>query len=117
MGFKLLQQKGIKVGIITGENRNLNTNRANKLGLDYIFQGIENKLKQVQLLCEELNITLNNVAYIGDDLNDIELLKQAGLAACPQNAISDVKNIPGIIQLSKFGGEGVVRDFANIIAI
>ncbi|HNQ68540.1 MAG TPA: N-acylneuraminate cytidylyltransferase [Bacteroidales bacterium] len=115
IGFKLLQEKGIKVGIITSEDRNLNRNRAKKLGLDYNFHAQTNKIETVQKLCKELNIGLENIAYIGDDINDFELLCKVGLAACPANAVAKIKNIPGIIQLQTSGGEGAVREFAERI--
>jgi YrbI family 3-deoxy-D-manno-octulosonate 8-phosphate phosphatase len=115
MGFKMLQQVGIKVGIITGENRKLNAARADKLNLDYAFHGIENKLINAQELCNELGISLQNLAYIGDDINDVELLKNVGLAACPANAVKKVKDIFGIIELKSSGGNGALREFAEII--
>lgn len=115
MGFMLLKKQGIKVGIITLENRQLNRDRANKLKLDYHFHGEVNKLETTKNLCKELNIDLNQVAYIGDDINDFDLLSAVGLAACPANAVKKIKNIPNIIHLSKKGGEGALREFVEII--
>ena len=115
MGFKLLKEYGIKTGIITSENRELNERRAEKLKLDFIFQGVSNKLKKVKELSKNNNISLREIAYIGDDINDLELLSAVGLAACPKNANKKVKNISGIIQLSSKGGEGAVREFIEII--
>lgn len=115
MGIKLLKEKGVKVGIITTEDRQLNRNRANKLKLDYHFHGETNKLETIKNLCKELNISLSEVAYIGDDVNDFELLSAVGLAACPANSVEKIKNIPNIIHLSKKGGEGAVREFVEIV--
>ena len=115
MGFKILQEKGIKVGIITGEDRELNRARANKLQLDFDFHGDKNKLETITKLCMETKINLSEIAYIGDDINDFELLSKVGLAACPANAVQKIKDIPGIIQLVKKGGEGAVREFAEMI--
>ncbi|MDD2387855.1 MAG: N-acylneuraminate cytidylyltransferase, partial [Bacteroidales bacterium] len=115
MGFKILQEKGIKVGIITGEDRELNRARANKLQLDFDFHGDKNKLETITKLCMETKINLSEIAYIGDDINDFELLSKVGLAACPANAVQKIKDIPGIIQLAKKGGEGAVREFAEMI--
>ncbi|MGI5821676.1 MAG: cytidylyltransferase domain-containing protein [Bacteroidales bacterium] len=115
MGLKLIKEKGIKVGIITSEDRQLNRNRANKLKLDYHFHGEKNKLETIKNLCLELNIDLLQVAYIGDDINDFQLLSEVGVAACPVNAVEEIKNIPNIIQLNKKGGEGVVREFADML--
>ncbi|HNY44541.1 MAG: HAD-IIIA family hydrolase [Bacteroidales bacterium] len=115
MGIKLLKEKGVKVGIITTEDRQLNRNRANKLKLDYHFHGETNKLETIKNLCKELNISLSEVAYIGDDVNDFELLSAVGLAACPANSVEKIKNIPNIIHLTKKGGEGAVREFIEMI--
>ena len=115
MGFQLLQKTGIKVGILTTEDRNLNKRRAVKLGLDFDFHGAEDKLKIVKDLCIKENITIDEVAYIGDDINCFSLLSHVGIAACPNNAVDKIKAIPNIIQLNKNGGEGVVREFVELI--
>ena len=115
MGFQLLQKRGIKVGILTTEDRELNRRRAKKLGLDFDFHGIEDKLNFVKDLCKRENISLNQVAYIGDDLNCFQLLSNVGIPICPKNAIEKIKAIPNIIQLNKSGGEGAVREFVEQI--
>lgn len=117
MGFNLLKQAGIKTGIITTEQTMIVSRRAEKLKIDYVYQnaGFGGKLKAAQEICEKENITLAEVAYIGDDINCIELLSAVGLAACPANATEKVKRIPGIIHLTKSGGEGVVREFIELI--
>ena len=115
MGFQLLQKTGVKVGIITSEDRDLNRRRAKKLGLDFDFHGTKDKLQIVTDLCKKKNISLKEVAYIGDDVNCFELLSNIGFAACPNNAVEKIKLIPNIIQLEKNGGEGVVREFIELI--
>ena len=115
MAFKILQKKGVKVGIITTEDRQLNRNRAQKLSLDFDFHGADDKLKIIKELCKKQNINLNQVAYIGDDVNCFELLSNVGFPACPKNAVDKIKSIPNIIQLSQNGGSGVVREFVEII--
>ena len=115
MAFKILQDHGYKVGIITTEDMNLNRRRAKKLNLDYDFHGINDKLNVVKKLCKKENIDINQVAYIGDDINCFELLSNVGIAACPLNAVSDIKNIPGIIHLNEKGGDGVFREFVNYL--
>lgn len=117
MGFNLLKQAGIKTGIITTEQTNIVSRRAEKLKTDYVYQnvGFGGKLKAALEICEKENISMQEVAYIGDDINCIELLSAVGLAACPANATQKVKEIPGIIHLSKSGGEGVVREFIEMI--
>ncbi len=115
MGLKLLREAGIKTGFITTENTNIVTSRAKKLGIDYLFQGKQEsgKLSVAQEICKEMNITLYEVAYIGDDINCKELLENVGFAACPNDADEIIKAIPGIHIMTKKGGEGCVREFAK----
>ena len=115
MGFQLLQKIGVKVGIVTTEDKQMNRRRSNKLGLDYDFHGVKDKLQLVKDLCKQENIYLENIAYIGDDVNCFDLLSNVGVAACPKNAMKKIKSIPNIIQLQKNGGEGVVREFIELI--
>jgi len=115
MGFQLLKNTGVKVGILTTEDRDLNIRRAKKLGLDFDFHGVKDKLLIVKDLCDRENISLDEVAYIGDDINCFSLLCNVGIAACPNNAVPKIKAIPNIIQLSKNGGDGVVRQFVELI--
>lgn len=117
MGFQLLREEGIKTGIITSENTKIVENRAKKLKVDYLVQGKYNggKLEAVKDICDDLGLTWEQVAYIGDDVNCYELLKSVGVAACPADAIIGVKNIPGINVMSKKGGEGCVREFIEMI--
>ena len=115
MGMQILQKSGVKVGIITNEDKDINRKRAKKLGLDFDFHGAYDKLQIVKSLCIKENIKLDEVAYIGDDLNCFDLLSNVGFAACPNNAVEKIKSIPNIIQLSKNGGKGVVREFIDLI--
>jgi|TARA_B110000902_G_C14238667_1_gene561604 YrbI family 3-deoxy-D-manno-octulosonate 8-phosphate phosphatase len=115
MGFQLLQKTGVKVGIVTTEDKQMNRRRSNKLGLDYDFHGVKDKLQLIKNLCKQENIFLENIAYIGDDVNCFDLLSNVGVAACPKNAMKKIKSIPNIIQLQKNGGEGVVREFIELI--
>lgn len=115
MAFQILQNTGVKVGILTSENRKLNRRRARKLGLDFDFHGAEDKLHVVTELCKKENITIDQVAYIGDDINCFSLLSSVGIAACPNNAVYKIKSIPNIIKLRNNGGDGVVREFVELI--
>ena len=115
MGMQLLQNSGIKVGILTSEDKQLNRRRAKKLNLDFDFHGATDKLQIVKDLCKSENITLNEVAYIGDDVNCFELLSNVGIASCPENSMKKIKSIPNIIQLTRNGGEGAVRELVELI--
>ncbi len=109
MAIKQLREKGIKVGIITGENTNIVKNRAKKLKLDYLFLGVDNKREVLEIICEKEKIDYQNVAYVGDDLNDLEILRKVGFSICPNDACREVKEICTYIS-SKDGGQGVIRD-------
>ena len=116
-GFELLRNAGIKTGIITSENTKIVENRAKKLKVDFLFQGLEHKgkLDVTKEICKELGITLEEEAYVGDDINCKELLSSVGFAACPLNALDEIKEIPNIINLKKDGGDGAVREFIELI--
>lgn len=115
MGMVILHEHGIKTGILTTENTSIVERRAQKLKVDYLYQGVGfgGKLAAAKEICAKEGITLKEIAYIGDDINCIELLQQAGLAACPANATKKVKAIPGIIQLQRSGGDGAIREFID----
>ena len=115
MGFKILRENGIKTAIITSEDTPIVKMRADKLKVDYLSMGNWDKLGFVKNICKELNISLNEVAYIGDDINDIELLNSVGVKACPKNAVKKVKSIKGIRKLKNKGGDGAVREFIEYL--
>jgi N-acylneuraminate cytidylyltransferase len=116
-GFELLKKTGIKVGIITSEDTSIVERRAKKMKLDYLFQGLEHKGKlDVAIeICKKEGISLEEIAYIGDDVNCIELLESVGLAACPRDSVLSVKKISNINVMTKKGGEGCVREFIDQI--
>ena len=117
MGLQLLQRTGVKVGIVTSENTPINVNRARKLGLDYLKQSARDggKLAAVQEICAEVGISLQQVAYVGDDVNCYDLLAAVGWAACPADACEKVRNIPGIFILERRGGDACVREWIDMI--
>jgi len=139
MGLTLLSGQGIRCGILTSETTDIVRNRARKLRLDYLYMGVgrvtgsmpvlrfapankepeslpfKSKLEACQDICQELGITLDNVCYVGDDVNDIDLLSQVGTAACPENARAEIKAIPGIICLKTAGGQGAIRELCDMI--
>ena len=117
MGLQLLREAGVKTGIITSEDSQIVARRAKKLKVDYLKQGKRDggKLAVAKEICEEMGISLREVAYIGDDINCIDLLTAVGMAACPADASEKVKSIPGIRIMQKHGGEGCVREFVEKI--
>lgn len=115
-GFGVVICKFFKVPvcIITGENTEIVKNRALKLKVDYLFQGVNDKLEVAKKLCFELGITLSETIFVGDDLNDIELLKSVKISAAPYSAPSYIKENVTYVLKSK-GGEGVFREFIESV--
>ena len=114
-GIIFCKKLNIPVGIITGENTEIVKKRAKKLKIDYLFQGITDKLEIAKQICNELSISLDDVAYIGDDLGDIELLKQCWHFICTKEC--SVHYIKDIVDFTtkKNGGEGAFREFVETI--
>ena len=111
-GVLLAHYLNIPVGIITGEDTEIVRRRANKLKVDYLFLGVKNKLHIAKELIQKLNIEISDVAFIGDDINDISLLREVKWAGVPSSAPSYIRNLGNII-LDKKGGEGVFREFVE----
>ncbi len=114
-GVAYLRRLGIPVAIMTGENTPIVERRAKKLGIDhYCYLGVKDKLTLAGELCVELGITMDDVAFIGDDINDVPLLRKAGWSGCPSNT-------PGYVsRFVKFhgkvhGGNGAFREFVERI--
>lgn len=115
MGFVILRELGVKTAIITSENTPIVKRRAEKLKVDYLSMGSWKKLDFVKNICSELGITLDDVAFIGDDINDIELLSAVRYRACPADAVAKVRAIENIKILEHKGGEGAVREFIETL--
>lgn len=111
-GVAFLKIWDIPMVILTGENTPIVQRRADKLGITECHLGVVHKLEKMQEVCAKYNISLNEVAYIGDDLNDIALLEAAGLSACPANAPNYVRERVHWV-LPKKGGDGVFRAFVE----
>lgn len=114
MAFSLLRKAGFKIGVVTGEKADLNRRRFSKLKVDFYCPDCRDKLSAVSDICSQLGLSLDNVLYIGDDLNDLELLKAVGYSCCPANAQSEVKVVVDYITTRK-GGDGVIREVADLL--
>lgn len=112
MGLSLLRQQGIVTGIITGEDVEIVRRRATKLKMDEVHCGIQNKLEKVKEICAKYGCTLDNVAYVGDDINDVEVLQAVGLACSVANAVPKAKNVADYVT-QKCGGDGAIREIIN----
>ncbi|NKB81651.1 MAG: HAD hydrolase family protein [Nitrospirales bacterium] len=114
MGIKLLQQAGIITALITAEQTRLVARRGEKLAIPEIHQGVHNKLAVMQSLATQYKISLEEIAYMGDDLNDLDVLLAVGFSASPANAVSVVREaVHYVCQLR--GGEGAVREVADLL--
>ncbi len=113
-GVLFARKLKILVGIITGERTEIVKRRAEKLKIDILHQGVSVKLTVAQTICEELNIGLSDVAYIGDDIGDLGLLKNAGISSAPANAPEYIKKHVDYVT-KKSGGEGAFREFVEWI--
>ncbi len=114
MGFKLLRQGGILTGIITSENVDLVSRRADKLQLDILKMGAADKLSIVKELCGEYQIGLEQVAYVGDDINDLEVITHVGFGCSVASGMECVKEKASYVTTAK-GGEGAIREVAELI--
>lgn len=113
LAIRQLTAKNFNVGFLSsGINANIIENRAKLLGVQHVVNGTWKKLEVLEKWCNDLNISLSNVAYIGDDLNDIEVIKSVGFAACPADASDEIKKIVKIV-LKKKGGKACVREFID----
>ncbi len=114
MGIELLHKHGILTGIVTGENCELVRRRSKKMQITELKMGSREKLKDVMEICEKYRISMNEIAYIGDDINDLEVMKHAGLSFAPADAAKIIKETASCL-CEKKGGEGVVREVAEKI--
>lgn len=114
LGFRLLREKGILCGIVTGENTKLVQCRADKLKLDILKMGVSDKLAVVKELCDAYGISLDEVAYVGDDVNDKELLAAVGFSASVPNARNEIREMVDFVT-ERPGGSGAIRDVIDII--
>ena len=115
-GIVFAHRLNIPVGIITGENTEIVARRAKKLNVDHVCQGAKDKLSVALQLCKDLGIDINDIAYIGDDIGDIALLRAVGIAGVPANAPEYIKQLSHF-ELSKKGGDGAFREFVEKIIL
>lgn len=108
-----LTKKGMQFGIISsGFKAEMVKVRGELLGIQKIYVGRDEKMGILQEWLKHDGITLENVAYVGDDINDLEIMKQCGLSACPKNAVKAIREIADIV-LPKNGGDACVREFLD----
>ena len=114
MATAMLKKRGIIVAILTGENSDIVIARAEKLNIDEVYVDEHEKLKRLTYLSKKYEISMDEVAYIGDDINDLEVLKAVGFSALAGNSPIQDQFTPDYIT-TRHGGNGAFREFADII--
>lgn len=114
MAFAVLKDKGVITGMITGENVDLNRRRAEKLHLDELHMGVKDKLSVVKQLAEKYGFSLSEIAYIGDDVNDLAVIKAVGFGCCPHDAVLIVRE-SALYVANASGGHGVIREVVDLL--
>ena len=114
MATAMLKEKGIIVAILTGENSDVVIARSEKLQIDEVYVDEHEKLKRLTYLTKKYDITMDEVAYIGDDVNDLEVLKAVGFSALAGNSPIQDQFTPDYVT-TRHGGNGAFREFADII--
>ncbi len=114
VALRLLRERGVITGILTGENVELNRRRAEKLKLDILEQGCKDKWGAVRRICEERGISPANVCYVGDEQIDVEAIREAGFGCCPADACEEAKAAANYVTRAP-GGAGVLREIVSRI--
>ena len=114
MAVSILKKNTIPTVIITKERNQIVKKWSSKMNIDKLFDGVKNKEEVVSKLCKSYGLSENNIAYIGDDVNDLEILKKTGFAATPKDGNLEVKKIVDYICKNR-GGEGVLREICDLI--
>ena len=109
MAFALLREQGILTGLVTRESMDLNRRRAEKMKLDFFESGCMDKVEAVRRICSQCGISPEQVAYVGDDINDLEVIRMVGYGCAPADAMPEVKAAARYVTRAK-GGEGVIRE-------
>ncbi|WNK21396.1 HAD hydrolase family protein [Halomonas piscis] len=113
-GLKMLKRMGIDVALITGRDSPMVTRRATALGIPHVYQGCEHKLDTLSGLCDSLGISLEQVAYCGDDLPDLAAIQVAGVGICVPNAPAYVQKHADWVT-RRTGGHGAVREICDTL--
>ena len=114
LGIKRAQASGIETAIITGRTSPMVERRALELGIAHLVQGREDKLAALSDLLDQTNLSLDQVAYIGDDLPDLTAIESVKLGACPADAATEVKSRANWVS-TRAGGDGCVRELCDLL--
>ncbi len=116
MGITLLRRAGIQTAFVTAESSSIALRRAEKLQVDYVVLSVHDKLQEVQRIAQKAGVTLDAIAYMGDDVNDIPAIEAVGVSACPADAVTAVKERVDYITQAA-AGYGAVREFCDLILV
>jgi len=111
---QILPKLGITPVIITGRSSQIVANRAAELKITHLHQGVHDKLSLLQEIARELGAAREEVAYIGDDLNDLDCIRWCGLSGCPADAVPEIRSVVDFVS-SRKGGRGAAREFIDYI--
>lgn len=114
LGITLARKCGLKIIWVTGSSTPAIMTRAEMLGVHEVMDGCANKAEAMDLISQKYNINLEEIAYIGDDLNDIPAMKKSGFSCCTVNGVQEAKDAADYVT-EKHGGEGAVREVIEII--
>ena len=114
MGVNMLRRKGIPTIIVTKEKTQMVKKWAKKMNIEYLYDGIQQKETILKIISKKYNVKNSEIGYIGDDINDIELLKMVGFSATPKDGVLEAQKIVHYI-CKKNGGEGAFREVADIV--
>ena len=115
-GMKLLMQSGVEVAIVSASTAHSTLHRAKKLGISQVHIGIEDKLTVIQSLCDHLGIDRTQVAYVGDDLNDLPVMQAIGCPMTVADGMPQNKDCALYIT-QRAGGDGAVREICDLIIL
>lgn len=116
MGMKKAREAGVELCIISASITNAIQERGKRLGIPYVYTGAKNKIEILQKICDELKISLENVAHMGDDLNDISIMEKIGTPITVADAVEAVKE-ETIYITQKNGGQGAVREICDLLVM
>lgn len=108
----ILSEYGIIPVVLTGRESDIVKKRCRDMGVNYLIQGSEDKVRDLKRILNDLYLTTEEVAYFGDDLNDYDAMKMAGMKGCPNDAAEQIKAIADFVSAKK-GGDGAAREFID----
>jgi N-acylneuraminate cytidylyltransferase len=114
MGMHLLRENGIILAILTAEDSRIAQSRAAKLQIDEVHVGVKDKEQCMETILNRLGVGWDELGYVGDDLNDLGIIRRAGFSACPNDAAPEVMLVATYV-CAKAGGRGVVREVCDIL--